>query len=118
MLPTHDSVRPCQHRASIPKSYGTAPFVSFKRPVRRSRSCRSPTRGPGSAPRSAWTGHVARPVKETDIDAGKRPGTTTADAEPIRELERENRELKRTSEILLGDSSFLECHNVGGVGDA
>ena len=32
-------------------------------------------------------------VKQVDIDAGKRPGTTTEDAKRIKELERENREL-------------------------
>ena len=46
-------------------------------------------------------------VKQVDIDAGKRPGTTTADAKRIKELERENRELKRANEILLAASSFF-----------
>src|SRR5882757_5082832 len=38
--------------------------------------------------------------KQDDIDAGRAPGTTTADAARIRALERENRELKRANEIL------------------
>ena len=46
-------------------------------------------------------------VKQADIDAGRRPGTTTSDAQRIRELERENRELKRANEILLAASSFF-----------
>ena len=46
-------------------------------------------------------------VKQADIDAGKRPGTTTDDAKRIRELEQENRELKRATEILLAASSFF-----------
>ena len=45
--------------------------------------------------------------KQADIDAGKRPGTTTTDASKIKELERENRELKRANEILLAASSFF-----------
>ena len=46
-------------------------------------------------------------VKQVDIDVGKRPGTTTDDAKRIKELERENRELKRANEILLAASSFF-----------
>lgn len=44
---------------------------------------------------------------QADVDAGRRPGTTTGDAARIRELERENRELKRANEILLAASSFF-----------
>lgn len=45
--------------------------------------------------------------KQADIDAGRRPGTTTAEAQRIRELEAEVRELKRANEILLAASSFF-----------
>jgi transposase len=45
--------------------------------------------------------------KQADIDAGKRPGTTTNDAKKIKELEQEVRELKRANEILLAASSFF-----------
>jgi len=45
--------------------------------------------------------------KQADVDAGKSPGTSTPDASKIRELERENRELKRANEILLAASSFF-----------
>ncbi len=45
--------------------------------------------------------------KQADIDAGRTPGTTTADAAKLRELEREVRELKRANEILLAASSFF-----------
>jgi len=45
--------------------------------------------------------------KQADIDAGRRPGVTTADAATIRELQREVRELKRANEILLAASSFF-----------
>ena len=39
-------------------------------------------------------------VTQAEIDEGRRPGTTTAEAQRITELERENRELKRANEIL------------------
>lgn len=45
--------------------------------------------------------------KQADIDGGRRPGTTTDDAARLKELERENRELKRANEILLAASSFF-----------
>ena len=45
--------------------------------------------------------------KQADIDTGRRPGTTTVDGVRIKELERENRELKRANEILLAASSFF-----------
>ena len=45
--------------------------------------------------------------KQVDIDAGRRRGISTEDASRVRELERENRELKRANEILLAASSFF-----------
>ena len=45
--------------------------------------------------------------KQAEIDSGRRPGATTSDASRIKELERENRELKRANEILLAASSFF-----------
>ena len=45
--------------------------------------------------------------KQADIDAGKRPGTTSGDAQKIKQLEAEVRELKRANEILLAASSFF-----------
>lgn len=46
-------------------------------------------------------------VKQAQVDAGERPGTTTTDAARIKALEAENRELKRANEILLAASSFF-----------
>ena len=46
-------------------------------------------------------------VKRADIDAGEAPGTTTVDAERIRQLEQENRELRRANEILKRASAFF-----------
>ena len=46
-------------------------------------------------------------VKRAEVDAGKRPGTTTAEMQRIKELERENRELRRANEILRTASAFF-----------
>jgi transposase len=46
-------------------------------------------------------------VRQAEVDTGHRPGTTTAEAERIRELERENRELRRANEILKAASAFF-----------
>jgi len=46
-------------------------------------------------------------VRRAQVDSGSRPGTTTADAERIKELERENRELRRANEILKAASAFF-----------
>jgi transposase-like protein len=45
--------------------------------------------------------------KQALVDSGDRPGTTTVDATRIKQLEAENRELKRANEILLAASSFF-----------
>lgn len=46
-------------------------------------------------------------VKRTEVDAGVRPGVTTAEAQRVKELERENRELRRANEILRTASAFF-----------
>jgi transposase len=46
-------------------------------------------------------------VRQTEIDGGRRPGISSADAERIKELERENRELRRANEILKAASAFF-----------
>jgi transposase-like protein len=46
-------------------------------------------------------------VKQARIDAGVTPGVTTSEAARIKQLEQENRELKRANEILLAASSFF-----------
>lgn len=45
--------------------------------------------------------------KQADVDAARVTGTTTSDSSKSKELERENRELKRANEILLAASSFF-----------
>jgi transposase len=46
-------------------------------------------------------------VRQAEIDTGKRPGTTTPDAQKIAELEREVRELRRANEILKAASAYF-----------
>jgi len=46
-------------------------------------------------------------VKRTEIDAGARPGTTTTEAQRIKELEREVKELRRANDILRTASAFF-----------
>ncbi len=46
-------------------------------------------------------------VKQAEIDGGRKPGTSTADAQRIFELERENRELRRANDILKAASIFF-----------
>ena len=46
-------------------------------------------------------------VKQAEIDAGDRPGTTTADQAEIDALRREVRELRRANEILKAASVFF-----------
>jgi transposase len=46
-------------------------------------------------------------VRQADIDEGVTAGTTTADAERIKRLEQENRELRRANEILKRASAFF-----------
>ena len=46
-------------------------------------------------------------VNRAEIDSGRRPGTSTADAQRIAQLERENRELRRANDILKAASVFF-----------
>ena len=46
-------------------------------------------------------------VKRTEVDAGKREGITTTEAQRVRELEREVKELRRANEMLKLASAFF-----------
>jgi len=46
-------------------------------------------------------------VRRAETDAGTRPGLTTDERARMRELERENRELRRANEILKAASAFF-----------
>lgn len=46
-------------------------------------------------------------VRQAEVDDGRRPGVSSAEAERIKDLERENRELRRANEILKAASAFF-----------
>ena len=46
-------------------------------------------------------------VVQAQRDAGHRPGLTTSERERLKQLERENRELRRANEILRKASAFF-----------
>ena len=50
---------------------------------------------------------VRKWVRRAEVDAGARPGLTTAQHEQIKALKRENAELRRANEILKAASSFF-----------
>ncbi len=48
-------------------------------------------------------------VTKAEIDKGNRPGTTSTEAERLREFEREVKELRRASAILRSVPAFFEA---------
>jgi transposase len=46
-------------------------------------------------------------VRQSERDQGQRPGVTTDTAERLRQLERENRELRQANEILRKASAYF-----------
>jgi transposase len=46
-------------------------------------------------------------VRRVEVDEGRRPGITSDERERLKELERENRELRRANEILKSASLFF-----------
>jgi transposase len=46
-------------------------------------------------------------LRRDAVDRGRRPGVTSSERERVRELERENRELRRANEILKAASVFF-----------
>jgi transposase len=46
-------------------------------------------------------------VRRAEVDQGSRPGLTTDERARMKELERENRELRRANEILKAASAFF-----------
>ena len=46
-------------------------------------------------------------VQRHEIDSGQREGVTTSEAKRVKELERENKELRRANEILKLASAFF-----------
>lgn len=56
--------------------------------------------GPSSETLRNW-------VRRAEVDEGRRAGVTTDERERLKELERENRELRRANEILKSASLFF-----------
>jgi transposase-like protein len=50
---------------------------------------------------------LRRWLKQSEVNQGKRGGISTNERERLKELERENRELKRANEILRTASAFF-----------
>ena len=50
---------------------------------------------------------LRRWVRQAERDQGRRAGTTSAERDRLKELERENRELKRANEILRKASAYF-----------
>ena len=50
---------------------------------------------------------LRRWMRRSEVDAGQRPGLTTDERERLKQLERENFELKRANEILRKASAFF-----------
>jgi transposase len=46
-------------------------------------------------------------VLKAEVDEGARPGLSSSEAQRIKELERENKELRRANEILKAASAFF-----------
>jgi len=46
-------------------------------------------------------------VKREEIDAGQRDGLTSSERERLKQLERENKELRRANDILKAASAFF-----------
>ena len=46
-------------------------------------------------------------VRQAERDSGRRPGLTTDERQRLKDLERENRELRRANEILKSAASFF-----------
>jgi transposase len=56
---------------------------------------------------------LRRWVRQAERDTGHRTGLTTDERQRLKELERENRELKRTNEILRLASAFFAQAELG-----
>jgi len=50
---------------------------------------------------------LRRWVRQAEVDGGKRTGLSTDERQRLKELERENKELRRTNEILKAASAFF-----------
>ena len=46
-------------------------------------------------------------VKQAEVDAGHQPGLTTVEHDELKELRKENKELRRANDILQAAASFM-----------
>ena len=76
-----------EHREEYPSEWAAITSIAGKR-------------GVGTEALRLW-------LRRAEVDQHQRPGVTTAERERIRELERENRELRRANEILKAASAFF-----------
>jgi transposase-like protein len=66
------------------------------------------------APKMGCTAETLRGwVRRAERDQGKRAGLTSSERDRLKELERENRELKRANEILRKASAFFAQAELG-----
>ena len=75
-----------EHRADHPSQWAAIESIAGKM---------------GCAPQTLHTW-----VRQHEVDAGQRDGVSTAEAQRIKDLERENRELRKANEILKLASAF------------
>src|SRR6266542_2220570 len=60
------------------------------------------------AAKSGMTSETLRKwVRQAEVDGGRRPGLTTEERKRLKDLERENFELRRANEILKSASAFF-----------
>jgi transposase len=60
------------------------------------------------AEKSGMTAETLRKwVRQAEIDQGLRPGVSSEESQRVRELQRENRELRRANEILKAAAAFF-----------
>jgi transposase len=76
-----------EHRSEYPSEWATITSIAGKL-------------GIGTEALRLW-------LRRDEVDHRQRPGVTSAERERIRELERENRELRRANEILKAASAFF-----------
>ena len=76
-----------EHRSEYPSEWATSTSIAGKL-------------GIGTEALRLW-------LRRDEVDHRQRPGVTSAERERIRELERENRELRRANEILKAASAFF-----------
>jgi hypothetical protein len=67
--------------------------------------------------RAGWAPARRRWVRQAQVDAGDRPGTTTEASEEVKRLRRENAELRRANEILKAASAFFPAERASLVND-